>query len=140
MVGLRTVAKQRQTGRAPGANTAANLDISLCFGDVVCVTICSILLCTLGAFIPLDCLHVAPRRYQENVFSGTGIFQIISGLCYDTREFVTFYTILPYRPQCSVTVGLSEPHPARSATQPDAAHNRLSGIDHTTGILVSTRS
>ena len=100
----------------------------------------SIVLCTPGARTPLDAQHEAPVNQQKNVFSGTGIFQIISGLCYDTRQFVTFYTILPYRPQCSVTVGWPRfglPDLPRSGQQ---RTNRLSGIAQTTGILRSTRS
>lgn len=100
----------------------------------------SIVLCTPGARTPLDAQREAPVNQQKNVFSGTGIFQIISGLCYDTRQFVTFYTILPYRPQCSVTVGwprFSLPGLPRSGQQ---RTNRLSGIAQTTGILRSTRS
>lgn len=85
---------------------------------------CSIVLCTLGARTPLDAQREAPLSHQKNVFSGTGIFQIISGLCYDTRQFVTFYTILPYRPHCSVTVGLPRFLAAGSAAEWDAAHKQ----------------
>ena len=97
---------------------------SLCLCCVACVTIRSIVLCTLGADTPLDAQREAPLYHQENVFSGTGIFQIVSGLCYDTRQFVTFYTILPYRPQCLVTVGSAATFLARSATGSDAAHKQ----------------
>ncbi len=84
----------------------------------------SIVLCTLGARTPLDAQREAPLSHQKNVFSGTEIFQIISGLCYDTRQFVTFYTILPYRPQCSMTVGWPQSLAARSAAEWDAAHKQ----------------
>jgi len=103
------------------ANSLPRLILSLCLRCAPCVTVVAVL-CTAGACVPLDTLPEVPVCHQENVFSRTGIFQITLGLCYDTRQFVIFYTILPYRLLCPETVELTTTRP--STTKSGAAHKQ----------------